>query len=54
MLIVTNVLIGIVIVVLFLIPDRLGDIFYNQPTEATIITVLDEMNRFLDKLIRKD
>lgn len=51
---VTNLLLGIIIVVLFLILDRLGDIYYNQPTEATIITVLDEMNRFLDKLIRKD
>ena len=51
---VTNILLGIVIVVLFAIPDRLGDIFYNQPTDATVITVLDEMNRFLDKLIRKD
>ena len=51
---VTNILLGIVIVVLFAILDRLGDIFYHQPNEATIITVLDEMNRFLDKLIRKD
>ena len=51
---VTNILLGIIIVVLFAILYRLGDIFYNQPTDATVITVLDEMNRFLDKLIRKD
>lgn len=51
---VTNILLGIIIVVLFAILDRLSDIYYNQPTQATIITVLDEMNRFLDKLIRKD
>ena len=36
MLIVTNVLIGIVIVVLFLILDRLGDIFYSQTEEHTM------------------
>ena len=36
MLIVTNVLIGIVIVVLFLILDRLGDIFYSQNEEHTM------------------
>lgn len=51
---VTNILLCFIIVVLFAILDRLGDIFYNQPTDATVITVLDEMNRFLDKLIRKD
>ena len=36
MLIVTNVLIGIVIVVLFLILDRLSDIFYSQTEEETL------------------
>ena len=36
MLIVTNVLIGIVIVVLFAILDRLGDIFYTQNEEHTM------------------
>lgn len=36
MLIVTNVLIGIVIVVLFAILDRLGDIFYTQNEEHTL------------------
>ena len=33
---VTNILLGIVIVVLFAILDRLGDIFYTQNEEHTM------------------
>ena len=36
MLIVTNVLLGIIIVVPFAILDRLGDIFYTQNEENTM------------------
>lgn len=38
MLIVTNVLIGIVIVVLFLILDRLGDMYYADEPENIQMT----------------
>ena len=38
MLIVTNVLIGIVIVVLFLILDRLGDMYYADEPEHIQMT----------------
>ena len=38
MLIVTNVLIGIVIVVLFLILDRLGDMYYVEEPESIQMT----------------
>ena len=38
MLIVTNVLIGIVIVVLFLILDRLGDMYYAEEPESIQMT----------------
>ena len=48
---VTNILLGIIIVVLFAILDRLGDIFYSQ----TKLEAANEMGKFIDKLNdRKD
>ena len=41
MLIVTNVLIGIVIVVLFLILDRLGDMYYTNELEDADLEKFD-------------
>ncbi len=50
---VTNILLGIIIVVLFAILDRLGDIFYAETEEGIINTTVmtpDELKEFIDKL----
>lgn len=50
---VTNILLGLIIVVLFAILDRLSDIFYAETEEDTInATVMtpDELKEFIDKL----
>lgn len=50
---VTNILLGLIIVVLFAILDRLSDIFYAETEEGIINTTVmtpDELKEFLDKL----
>lgn len=43
---VTNILLGIVIVVLFAILDRLGDIFYSQ----TKLEAANEMRDYIERI----
>ena len=45
---VTNILLGIVIVFLFIISERLNDMYYDidEPT----VTLSDEFKEFIDKL----
>ena len=45
MLIVTNVLLGIVIVVLFLILDRLGDMYYSKIEKESAEELMDYIER---------